>query len=276
MPRYNKKNVKRKGKKRGYKAKNKYRSRIPRTLQIATRRPTSISLKFVKNLIYKVNPGGADGTNENTYLTIRANSIYNILQQDGGIQSAGTWTPQDDLYAPGNVVNAEGWDDWRLRFQHYTVLGSRISATYAPMNDSNDAREVNEAVFYLTKSGAVGTVNGLTQAKNINKLPYTRKAAIKAGETGIGKGGSISMNYSAKRFEGLNSVIDNATMKGQFENPFANAAQPLERSYFNVGICSTIPNSVLPPKGILKIQISYIVKLTEPTSTNQVTARTLL
>jgi hypothetical protein len=268
MPRYSKAKP-RMRKKRGYKSKPKYRSRVPRTLQVATRRPTTATLKFVKNLIYKVNPGGTDGTIENTYLTLRANSIYNILQQDGGVQSAGTWTPQDSAYAPGNVVNAEGYSDWKDRFQHYTVLGSKLSAVFTPQNDSNDAREINEATFYLSKAGGTGEVNALTAAKDINKMPYTRKTAIKAGETGIGKGGSLSMNYSAKKFEGLRNVIDNATMKGQFGNAYASASQPTERSYFNIGIVQTIPATALPPKGILKIQLSYIVKLTEPTGTNR-------
>jgi len=264
---YKKKRV---GRKRGNN--KQYRSRIPRTIQIATRRPMSAFLKFTKNLVYKVNPGGDSTTiGENTYLTIRANSIYNILQQDGGVQSTGTWFPQDPAYAPGQVVNAEGYNQWKDRFQHFCVLGSQIKANFIPLNQDNEThREQEEATVYITLAGATGVVNNTTDMKDINKMPYLRKATVRAGVQGIGKGASLIHNYSAKKFEGIKSVVDNSTMKGQFDNSYASASQPNERSYFNVGICRTVPQNVVPPRGMLRIQINYIVKLTEPTISNQV------
>ena len=86
-----------------------YHPSVPRTLQIATRRHKSQMLRFVKNMTFGVQP---QQFSENIFLTIRANSIYNILQQNGSQNQGGTWNAQNALdYGTGQlVVNAEGWD----------------------------------------------------------------------------------------------------------------------------------------------------------------------
>jgi hypothetical protein len=245
---------------------SKYRPRVPRTLQYATYRPKSAVLKFQKQFVYHVNPGGtghATNALECVYLTIRANSIYSILQQDGNVNHAGTWTSQNALeYHPGiaHQPNADGYDDWKLRFQHYTVLGSRCQVTYEPLNvpntddavvDSDNAkRESNQAILFLNKVGGSGLVNTTSTMSTISKFPYQKKVAIRAGHTEIGKGGSLSMNYSAKAFEGVTNVMDNTTLKGNLDSGVIAPSQPPERSYFNIGILPTIHAlNVHPPPG---------------------------
>jgi hypothetical protein len=186
-------------------------------------------------------------------------------------------------YSPANNCNADGWDEWKLRFQHFTVLGSKINVTYEPQNAANtgDAdddtyqtrKECAEGILFLNKVGGTGIINTTSTMATIQNLPYQRKGTVKAGINGIGRGTSLSMKYSAKHFEGVSDVADNATMKGQMDSGMAAAAQPNERSYFNVGILPTIHAQGLhPPNGILRINVEYITKLTEATTTNQLTA----
>ena len=99
---------------------------INATSTMATIGTKSAVLVFRKQLVYKVNPGGnslASNALECVYLTFRANSIYQIFQQTGSVNHTGVWTSQNALeYSPGVNCNADGYDNWKTRFQHFTVL----------------------------------------------------------------------------------------------------------------------------------------------------------
>lgn len=262
-----------------------YHSSIPRTLQVATRRYNSQMLRFVKNLVYEVNP---QTLSENIFLSIRANSIYDILQNNGSQNQPGTWLPQDDVEYPvtaGHIVNADGWDAWRERFQHFTVIGSKLQVTYQPTQLSvvDTAGTANGTVaqapstLYITLSGVANQISNTTAMRAIVNLPYLKRGAIHSNVQGQ-NGKRLYSFYSAKKFEGVKDVIDNQQLRGRFLNSFGSANQVSEQSFFNVGICPTVENTLggssdkKPPGGIIMLKVEYIVKLTEPTDTNQVSA----
>lgn len=260
-----------------------YRNQIPRTLQIATRRNIKQTLKFVSNQCYKVVPGGSVGGMQNTYLRIRANSIYDIMQQNGANQPTGTFIPQDPaLYGPlVSPINAEGFSDWQGRYFHYTVLGSRIQATFEPTGEGGTTsnKVTQPSTFYINLAGSSTQIALGTEMSDINKLPYTKRAQLMPVSTSSITSGLISsrnsmrgarlyMNYSTKKFEGVSDVSDNSQLKGDF-----TPALPAEASYFTVGLRNTIPDTAAShsmPSGILRLKIEYITQLTEPTSTNRV------
>lgn len=260
-----------------------YRNQVPRTLQIATRRNVKQTLKFVSNQTYKVVPGGSVGGMQNTYLRICANSIYDIMQENGSSQPAGTFIPQDStLYGPGvSTINAEGYTDWQGRYFHFTVLGSRIQATFEPSGEggATSQKATQPTTFYLNLAGSSTQIAVGSEMSSINKLPYTKRAQLMPVTTSSITSGLISsrnsqrgarlyMNYSTKKFEGVSDVSDNSQLKGEL-----SGVQPLERSYFTVGLRNTIPDTAAThsmPTGILRLKIEYITQLTEPTSTNQV------
>lgn len=265
-----------------------YHNKIPRTLQVATRRVNSQMLRFVKNLTYEIRPGGVSpvsASKENIFLTIRANSIYDILQQNGSQNTSGVWNPQDSTYGPlpGAVVNADGYERWNEIFQHFTVMGSKIQATFQPdqwsANGGTGIPLVAPTTAYITLSGVVNQVNRFTPMSELVKLPYLKRAQVIAGPNRGGEGVRLYNFYSAKKFEGVKDVGDNQQLRGRFNNEVSSVGSPPgEQSFFNIGLVPTITNELgsqagnHQPGGIFRVKVEYIVRLTEPTDTNNPSA----
>ncbi|AXQ66297.1 MAG: putative capsid protein [Circoviridae sp.] len=256
-----------------------YRNSTPRTIQIATRRNKSQVLRFVTNQVYKVEPGGSVGGMECVFLTIRANSIYDIMKYNGNHVAGGTFTSQNPaVYGPNMNPNATGWDEWQPRYSHFTVLGSKITATYQP--SGNGTSDMVPTQFFITKSGESAQLSVGNEMAYINSLPYLKKASIIPNqlydESGYSSqsGVRLTSTYSARKFEGVKDVLDNSQLKGRF-----NGSQPGETTFFNVGLRNIIPSGAANdrmPDGILTLKVEYIVSLTEPTSSNLVQAPSLL
>ena len=244
-------------------------------------------LRFVSNQVYTVRPGGSVGGMENVFLRIRANSIYDIMQQNGGLNAPNTWNPQDPVkYGPSvQVTNADGWDEWYQRYFHFTVVGSKITVTFEPTGINNASATATNAVpcaVYIVKGGANTSISTGTEMSAINKLPYLKKAHITPQNSTFGTAGSatyrsttqsgvsMSMGYSAKRFEGVKDVRDNEQLKGAMGG---NPAIPTENSYFTVGLRNIIASGAATDSmisGVMSIKVEYITLLSEPTTTNQV------
>jgi len=251
-----------------------YHPQIPRTLQVATRRTNSQMLRFVKNMTFGVNP---QSLTENIFLTIRANSIYNILQSNGSQNQGGTWNPQNaSNYGPAiPITNADGFDEWKDRFQHFTVLGSKCQVTYEPIEaqfEPSGGPRFVPATLYVNLAGVTGSISPSTACKDVIQKPYTKRGQIVQSTAAGGK--RLYQFYSAKKFEGVNDVMDNSNLRGRL----GTGAVPSENSFYNVGLVPTINNNLggattnPVPGGVMRIKMEYIVKLSEPTLTNQVSA----
>lgn len=274
---------------------NLYRTKVPRTLQLATHRPTRATLKFVKNMTFMIKPGGTGGTGTraNTAFSIRANSIDDLFGQAGGTVingyannaiNAGWVTGQDISYSPGAViptvpVQADGYENWTQRFQHYVVSGSKISVTYEPISASDQVSQ-EPATLYCCLNGSENKINHTTEMDDIVKFPYLKRSQILVGNTkagpgaqSIGQGGRVDNFYSARRFQNVKDPLDNSNLRGRFDSAPGtyDGAPPSEASYFYFGLCNTMPNQSLnAPNGIMRVKVEYITKLIEPTSTNQI------
>lgn len=259
-----------------------YRNRIPRTLQIATRRNKSQVLKFVKNMTFELNPQTTVSA-ENAFLKIRANSIHDILP--ASLNQAGTWTASDpDYQSDGRVVNADGWDEWcgggtaLARYKHFTVLGSKISVNFrphkTPSGAGNDSESVGHLYTVLTAEPASSTViNPTTRSYQIDKLPYHSKAIVLPSSDFASSGARLYKFYSARKFEGVRNVQDNDKLQGSTEDPTPSG--PFEQSTYFVGMVNLKPgigsgDSEDPPRGVLQIRVEYITLLQEPTNSNKV------
>lgn len=281
MPRrYANRKLKRRNKQRGKKLfspvgnTNKlYHNPIPRTLQLATRRNNSQMLRFVKNMTFRIVPQAFE---ENIFLTLRANSLYDIMSNNGGQNQPGTWQPQDNDYGVGvQFVQADGWDEWSPRFQHFTVLGSKCQVTYEPTDSGylNNQQQIAPATLYVNLAGLPNAITPTTAMKDVAKLPYTKRASIMPTWSNTG-GKRLFQFYSTKKYEGVKDVMDNQNLRGRLQGP---ASVPTETSYFNVGIVPTITNNLGTQGqkisgGVMRIKLEYIAKLTEPSLTNQVSA----
>jgi len=227
-------------------------------------------LRFVVNHVYDYNPGTLAGTETNG-MTFRANSIADIRPDIYGTPNV--FIAQDPATYGINVPNikATGWDDWVNRYQHWTVLGSKLSATFEPYGTGEDQGQ--PGMMAVKVSGINGSIDATTDAAAINKLPYVKKGHV-MGACNQNRGTRLYAFYSARKFEGVKDVVDNSVLKGRFTTAADPATQiPNERSFFEVALCKLNPNvGQQMPKGILSIRIEYIVHLAEPTETNQVQA----
>ena len=250
-----------------------YHPRIPRTLQLATRRPNQRYLRFVKNMVLKITPAAGE---QHVNFCLRANSIGDIMVVNGSQMTANSIIAQGSDYQPNwagaqPVCDVESFEKWKDRFQHFTVLGSKTSLTYEPIG--TNAGE--PATLYLGVGGIQGQVQNINDMDSISKLPYYKRAQILGSATqGFGQGKRLYQFYSAKKFEGVKDVIDNQQLRGRFPNQTTGDPlnQPGEQSFFYYGIVNTVPATtapaVAPSAGIMRIRVEYIVHLSEPTNSN--------
>ena len=267
------------------KTNNFYHPKVPRTLQIATRRYKTQMLRFVVNQTYKCTPqlGNPVVGPENCFIQIRANSIHDVMNGangNGSVNMPNTWEAQNaSAYGPGQtMIQAEGYENWKDRFQHFTVLGSRLQATCQTLVGSSASET---GTFYLNLAGATGNIVPSSQAHEIMELPYTKRARLfpavnqAPGASANVPGARLAINYSTKKFEGVVDVMDNQNLRGSFTNNYGAGSAPSETSFYTIGYVPTMTytaTSGAHAPALITVKVEYIVKLTEPTDTNQVSA----
>lgn len=266
-----------------------YHPTVPRSLNIATRRPNSAVLRFVKNYTIKVTPSltTAPAQAKNTFISFRANSIVDVVKDYGEASGVGNDFRFQDIntdFVSTPLQNAEGVLDWQERFAEFVVLGSKITLTY----DSMPGAAMVPSTVYVQLTGSSGNVTSSTEMATINKYPYVQRARILNGgisaqnrNISTRPGARLASFYSTKKFEGVVNPMDCDQLRGHFTNSIAtppNNGVPSEQSFWNIGIVPTFPfsppvpglNDSPAPPGILTVRIEYITKLCEPTLTNKV------
>jgi hypothetical protein len=230
-------------------------------------------------MTFLINPQLAGNQPENIYLNIRANSIYNILSQDGSQNIGGTWTSISPEYGIGVQTNMDGYDDYKEKYQHFVVKSARIQATYTPFRETADGANIaNPAVCYIHKSGIIAgnnhPVTPSLQNWQLQKLPYLVKADVFSTYGMSNTGVRLFMNYSARKFESITDVVGASQLRGHFPEPIGGtgAQQPNETTFFTVGLLPMMKNSNnaghKAPKGYLTIKLEQIVTLAEPQAIN--------
>lgn len=255
-----------------------YRSAIPRTIQIATKRNMNQTLRFVVNQTYVVDPSVL-AAGETAVLSYRANSIFQSHMPTGAT-GANPFKSQDPTKYnnDGQAVpliqqNADGWDDWTNRYQHFCVVGSKMTYTYEPIETGAPSVMVSHL------AGVSGAITKATSSARLNELPFVKRHSLttQGVTSGINATTGIrgNMMYSARKFEGVKDPEDNSNLRGRFANPNlavpTTGATPGEQSFFYLGIACVDPATTTKmPGGVLRVKIEYITQLKEPTETNKI------
>lgn len=223
-------------------------------------------------MTFKVVPNAA--INQHMNFCVRANSIGDIFVTNGSQLANNTVVAQGADYqanwgAGGQPqTNVESYDQWSQRFQHFTVLGSKLSLTYEPIGTVAG----EPSTLYAGVAGIANQISATTDMDAISKLPYYKRAQILGSSTqGFGIGKRLYQFYSAKKFEGVKDVIDNQQLRGRFPNSVTGDLlnQPGEQSFYYFGVVNTVASTgSAPSPGIMRARVEYIVKLSEPTNTN--------
>lgn len=255
-----------------------YRNTIPRTIQIATKRNMNQTLKFVINQTYVVDPSVL-AAGQTAVLSYRANSIFTSHMPTGST-AVNVFRSQDPSKYNNNgqavpliQQNADGWDDWTNRYQHFCVTGSKLTYTFEPTETGAPS------VLFSHLAGVSGAVTSNTTSAAMNKLPFVKRhsLATQGITSGINATTGIrgNMMYSCRKFEGVKDPEDNSNLRGRFANPNlavpTTGATPGEQSFFYLAMASVDPATTgKMPGGVLRVKIEYITQLKEPTETNKI------
>ncbi len=201
------------------------------------------------------------GTVRQRGVAFAASQVVKLRYCDSFTLDAGTNTTVNhvfscnDLYDPnvsGTGHQPMGFDQWANFYDHYTVIGAKIRATF----------QSNTAV------GADAGIVGILLKDNTTEITGTSSSIMEQGlatwrnyaPTGQGKPTTMYKGFAPKKFFGIQDIKDNKTHIGA---NFATIAGPTEQAYFHVfqaGLTTTTnPGAIL-----CNVQIDYIVILTEP------------
>lgn len=144
-----------------------------------------------------------------------------------------------------------GFDQWATLFNHYVVLGAKITCTF-----TNNSSATNPCVVgvYLSDDTVIpySTTDGLIEAKKGQMKPFTADPSTSLSVVG---------KYSAKKFFNLVDVKDNLSRIGA---PINN--NPSDGTFWNVVMQARNAGT----ESInLQVLIEYIVEFSEPVDLTQ-------
>jgi len=142
-----------------------------------------------------------------------------------------------------------GHDEWSVFYDHYTVLGARITATFLSTSDVATSGTAICGILLKDNATPISDVRTLMEQTNSGYRVVTNADAKQKI--------TVSKNFSTKRFFGLKDVADNRALVGaQFNNNL------VEDAYFHVYVAGTAADLDPPALNII-VTIEYICKLTE-------------
>lgn len=274
--------------KRGYKRRRtmgrkrsrgrQYGNKRPKAIQRATKVPKTAMIKFVYDKTFLYTPAALPSGTDPMVTGVIDVSCNNIIQPVNTGVSGGTWTAQDGTAADP----VEGLNDWvgtsGGRYQKFMVLGSKIDVnTIASAPTTTTATQyVNNYAMGIHKcTTGADDVKQSTQLPDIQKMPYTRLrnltgALLTANTLGttplVPQGGRVSDTYSAKKWEGVTNVKDNAALQSKVETTAPGYSKPAEGGKFQLFFASREPKSTNKqvPSQLVRVKIEYITLLTDP------------
>lgn len=164
----------------------------------------------------------------------RANGIFDPDAQTGGGQPLGR-------------------DEYANLYNHYTVLGSKITVEFMGKNDTTNSYMPNVCGCYLSDDVAIDATNWqgiIEQGKGSNSV-------IVQGSSAANGRRIVTCRFSPRKFFGIKYAVDNYDLSA------AIGEDPLEQAFFYVWI-SGLDLSTNTMGCHIKIMVDYLVKFTEP------------
>ena len=148
-----------------------------------------------------------------------------------------------------------GFDEMAQNYNHYVVLGSKITVHFD--TDVDHHQEAGQYCFLR-----LDDVPPLTNV-NLNALMERAqsKIAYKPLNTVTARKIVLSKTFSCKKFFGINKN-DGVSTRGDLAG-LCNGANPAEKAYFTCGVMCSRTTTTDPPVIMARVQIDYIVKFYE-------------
>lgn len=149
-----------------------------------------------------------------------------------------------------------GFDQWMAIYNHFTVLGSKITVRYVPNTTTSFApiafgvMLTDDNTFPYTGTQALEFIMESKHGGRNLRLASTSNSATSRGL-------SVTRTFSAKRFFGTRALIGEDTYRG------TSAGDPAETANFLVWACNPTTAGNDPPNCSFVVTIDYIAMLTE-------------
>lgn len=140
------------------------------------------------------------------------------------------------------------WDQWTSMYDHYVVIGSKITARFiSRINDTSVPLANMVCGIRLEDNGSLGSTNPETECERDSRYRFLSH----------GRHTQVKSFYSPKKFFGIKDIGDNVNRLGA-----STTANPTEDVYF--ACWAAAPNALDNPTMIdCHVMIEYIVMLTE-------------
>lgn len=206
------------------------------------RRPASSNISIARNIVpasklvrlkytefISLNPPSGSGLVRHIF---RANSCYDPNQTGTGHQPL-------------------GFDQWAIFYDHYTVVGSQCKAQFMSQGSSGSIDSCVVGIHLADSSAPLPTTETLLEQPKSKHRMLTNANAT--------QGVTVTKNFSAKKFFGLQSIKDNRGLVGASIN-----ANPTEDAYYSVYAAAYDSNLILNPNEIkVVVTVDYLVYFTE-------------
>lgn len=148
------------------------------------------------------------------------------------------------------------FDRWMANYDHYTVIGSKITVSYMPSITTT----VIPGIFGVLLSDQGNEVVSLSQENLLEQPRCVFNRKVVGVPTDLQNQSYVTKRFSAKRFFGVNPVGGGKTFQG------SASANPTEGAYYEVFVAPI--NSNDPGAMYFTCVIDYIALLTEPNITD--------
>lgn len=145
-----------------------------------------------------------------------------------------------------------GWDQWTQFYNHYVVVGSKITTWITAGNDNNNSDGV--CVFSHLDDDSV-IPSDLSTLLEQGKVKYK----ICPGNMQTQRAIKLTQFYSPTKYFNIDSIKDNLPRLGA-----SVAADPTEQAAFVIGIQGVMPSGTYGGRLQVLVQIDYIVEFSEP------------
>lgn len=258
-------------------------------LQPITLKPQRMARRVVyNNMIKVVNnlvTSGSTTTVEPQFITLNLNSpwVLSSFTYSGGGSSE--WTPNRTMSVHSNGSDATSGTAYPGLFEtdssigesyrEMCVTGCRVTATYTPIENSQDPDTQPTAFFGIIQTGPSNLTNANLTSNAIYDQPYSRVSKVQGfgnGTSGnvnkVSKGGYLQFRYSAKKFNFIKDISDAKSMWASNQSGQAN--HPGEKDTLVIGIAPLLvgENSKALVSGILQLRMEAFMLFGEPNNQN--------
>jgi hypothetical protein len=168
--------------------------------------------------------------------TFNANSVYDPNQSGTGHQPM-------------------GYDEMAAQYNHYVVLGSKITVHFD--NDVDNVQLAGQYCFLRLDDAVPATNDNLVamMERSASNIAY------KPRNVDTNKAITLTKTFSCKKFFGINKNDGVGTRDDLAA--LTNGANPAEGAYFTCGVVCSRTTTTNPPVILARVTIDYIVKFYE-------------